>query len=199
MKIWTNEEPGNDKIIAYMDKTIYKGNPKTGDIYKYTLDLEMRNVSSNTFLGIPLNYIKQIKMQEGKEYIEVLFGKSSSEHLRIKNSTTRNEVFEYFKQNIPGRYTIEKYSKLQAGKKPLIAMVVVMALFLWSLYYAVNIEGGITYTVSNGLSLTGIVLSIAYLGVTKVIMIFSFLFAIAASSFFLKIKKPPVIQLLLVN
>ena len=62
--------------------------------------------------------------------MEVLFGGSSSENLRIKDSKKRTEIFDYFKNNIPNAlFSTEKYSKLKAGKKPLIAIAVLLILF----------------------------------------------------------------------
>ena len=195
MKIWKNEEKKDDKIIAYFNQTIYKGNPGPGEIDNCIFELQMQKIP-NGFFSIPLHYISQINLQDGKEYIEVLF-KGSTEHLKIKDSKIRNEVFDYFKENIPGAvYSIDKYSKLRAGKQNLVAMLVVIILSVWSLYYATSMEAGNEYDVSGGHynSIAGIILLIASLGVNKIILISVSLLVIIIIAFIRKIKNPPVIE-----
>jgi hypothetical protein len=161
----------------------------------------MKEISPDIFLGIPLHYISVINLQVGKEYIEVRF-RGDTEHLRITDHQKRLEVFEYLKNNIPGvSYSVDEYSKLKAGKKPLIAMAVLIPIFLWALYIAIGKESGNDYDVTGQHynSIAGIILVLASLGVKNLIMLFGFLFATALFSFIRKIKNPPVIQRLLIR
>ncbi|MEP6712812.1 MAG: hypothetical protein ABJA37_10370 [Ferruginibacter sp.] len=195
MKIWKSEEKKDDKIIAYFNQTIYKGNPVPGETDNCIFELQMQKIP-NGFFSIPLHYISQINLTDGKEYIEVLF-KGSTEHLKIKDSKIRNEIFDYFKENIPGAvYSIDKYSKLRTGKKNLVAMLVVIILSVWSLYYATGMEAGNEYDVSGGHynSIAGIILLIASLGVTKIILISGSLLVIIIIAFIRKIKNPRLLN-----
>src|SRR4051812_46232350 len=123
MKTWTSTEKGDERIIAYIDQTIYSGNPKLADVDAVVQDLKMRKVPTSNFVSIPQHYLKEINLEGGKEYIEVLYGADSSEHLQIKDDKSRKEIFEYFKANVPNSVSsVENYSKVRAGKNPLIAM-----------------------------------------------------------------------------
>ncbi|HMC86590.1 MAG TPA: hypothetical protein VKI61_13780 [Chitinophagaceae bacterium] len=198
MKIWISEEQGDEKIIAYIDQTIYSGNPKPANIDACVTDLKTGVIPSVNFIGIPLNYLKEINLQEGKQYIEVLFGGSSSENLRIKDSKKRTEVFDYFKNNIPNAaFSTEKYSRLKAGKKPLIAIAVLLIIFLWTFYYAIGIEQGNDYEAEGGLA--ALVLVLASLGIKKLFLLFAFLFAITLIALIRKIKNPPITEKLIIK
>ena len=197
MKIWRGNEKTDDKIIALINSTIYKGNPPDNEIEHALADLRNGIIPARKFMGIPLHYIKEIRMQEGKIYLQVFFGKDSEEHLRIQDDLLRKEIYDYFKLNIANTsFYTDHYSKLKAGKKPLIALAVVSVLFLWTLYYAVGFDRGFQYETTNGRydSLTGIVLSIASFGVVKTTIVFSVFILIAVWAFISKAKSPPVIH-----
>ena len=101
MKIWTSTAKGDERIIAYIDQTIYSGNPKLTDLDTCVQDLKMRKIPGSNFISIPQHYLKAINLESGKGYIEVLYGVDSCEHLRIKDEKTRTEIFEYLKANVP--------------------------------------------------------------------------------------------------
>lgn len=190
MKTWTSTEKGDDKIIVYANETIYKANPPESETDACLFDLKTQQKISKHFFGIPLQYVSTITLEEGKEYIEILF-RGDTEHLRIKDDASRNEVFAYFKTNLPGAtYAVIQPSKFQKVKKPLVAMGVICGIFLWSLYLAVGMEAGVEYKVTGDRynSLAGIALALGSLGVHKVIMIFGSLFLIAAITLIRKYK-----------
>ena len=196
MQIWKSDQKGDDKIIAFFNQTIYKANPKPEEVDGYISDLKMQNIPTRNAIEIPLSYIKQISMQEGKNYIEVSFGQDSSEHLRIGDDKMKTEIFNFFKQNVPTEYSVDKYSKFRAGRSPLIAMFIVGILFIWTLSIAIGIENGSDYDVTGKQyhSLAGIILVLAYLGVKNVVIIFGSLLSIAVYAFIKKSKSPPIIQ-----
>ncbi len=197
MKIWRGNEKTDDKIIALINSTIYKGNPPNTEIEDYISELNKGIVPSKYFIGIPFHYLREINMQEGKSYLEIKFGLDSVEHFTVTDELARLQIFEYFRSNIPNcSYSVEKYSKLKAGKKPLIAMLVLTGLFLWTLYYAFGYDQGYQYEIKNGHygSLTGIILSIASYGVKKTTTIFLLLLLVAFLAFLKKSKTPPVIS-----
>lgn len=188
MKIWRSEEKGDDKIIAYFDNMIYRVNPKPGDIEQVLYDFTINKAPEKDFIAIPLNYIREINLEDGKEYIVVLFNRDSYEHLKIKDPSKRIEIFEYFKNNLLNTtFLTDSYSKMRAGKKPIIAMCIVLALCIWTFYVSTGMEEGNQYkVVGKQNSLAGIVLAIAALGTTNVLLLFGFLFAIALTSFITK-------------
>jgi len=201
-KIWANEGNNSDKIVAIIGNTIYKCNPRDEDINDYIQSLKMKIIPDKKTFGVPLPYIKEFRYQEGKNYIQIMFGADSEEHFRINEREKRNEIFEYFKSIVPNAisYT-DKHTPLQAGKKPLIALLVVSALFIWTWYIAAGIESGNQYQVTGNHynSFAGIVLMLASLGVNNVFLIFILLMAIAITSFFLKARKPPIIHRVIIK
>jgi hypothetical protein len=197
MKIWSSYEKGDDKIIAYLNGTIYRGNPTIDEIDTFVFNFKMQEIPAKNFTAIPLHYLKQINLENGRNYIEILFGSDSTEHLRIKDADKRKEIFEYLKSNIPNaKFYIDKYSKIRAGKKPLIAMFIVTLIFLWTFYIANGMENGNEYGVTGDHkdSLAGIVLALASLGTKNIALLFGTFFTIALIAFFRKTKNPTIIQ-----
>jgi hypothetical protein len=169
--IWTNDDKGSDKLIAYAGNTIYKSNSKNFE--QLTFDLKMGNISNELF-SIPHHYLKELRLEEKKKYIEVFFGNDSTEHLRIADDAKRKEVFEYLKANIPGsQHMVDKYSIFRAGKKPIIATIVMTAFFGWIYYIANGLEQGKIYEVvgGSGPSFAKLVLGLATIGTTNVIIL----------------------------
>ena len=100
------------------------------------------------------------------------------------------EIFKYLKENIPNTiYNHEQYSAFNAGKKPLIAVAVVFILFIWTMYLVIQIQMGYEYElVGSGISISGIVLGLASLGMVNVILIFSTLLGLGLYSMIRKMK-----------
>lgn len=199
MKIWTSTEKGTDRIIALGGDSIFKGNPKTPAMEAAIAALNEGVKQPADLFSIPFGYIKTINFQQSKPYIEILFGADSSEHLNIRNEEAREEVFEYFKQHIPGvACTVEKHSALKAGIKPLIALTILAVIFSWTLYLAIEMSKGFEYDVVGQRynSIAGIALSLASLGIPRLCLIFAALESIALLSFFRKIKQLPVVHTL---
>lgn len=197
MKIWSTHEKGNDKIIAVIDQVIYKINPPEAEIDGCLSDLLERKFPLKSKIDIPFRYLTQINLEEEKDIIEVRFGKDSYEHFRVTNAETRQEIFQYFKENIPGaQCKIDHVSGFEAGKKSLIALAVVLGIGAYSYFMANELESGASINVqTNSIkSLTGISLVIASLGTKRVLVIFGILAFIAIISFIRKSLNPPVIS-----
>ena len=201
MKFWTNNDKGDDKIIAYHENTLYIVNPPVKELDAVLAGLEQGVIPKTMSTDIPLSYMKQIHMEEGKTYIEVLFGNDSTQHLKIQDNIQRNDVFNYLRSGIEGAtYKLDTYSKLRAGKKPLIAMGVVAGIFLWTYSVSQGMEQGEEYrVVGSQRSLAGIVLLMASMGQKNMILLFGSLLAIALTSFILKIKNPKVVHTILIR
>ncbi len=196
MKIWKGTEKSDEKIIAYSDSIIYICNPKISEVENVIQNLKMNIIPTDKFTSVPLSYLREIHLEEGKKYIEILFGGDSKEQLNINDLEIRNEIFEYFKSNISKSvYMSDTYSKLRAGKKPLIAMTVLLSICLWTFYISNGIEQGDEYKViGNQRSVASIVLMIASLGSTNILLIFGIFFGIALTSFIIKTKNPKIVQ-----
>jgi hypothetical protein len=202
-EVWTSSEKNNDKLIAFVNNKIYKANPRT-DEETNTLasGLKSGSFDSTKLWEIPIGVCREIRLQDGKPYIEILWGKDGEEQLRITDEYKRYKVFEFIKANIPnGKLSTEKWSVIRAGRKPMIAFFVVLALFLWTFFYVVEAEKGSEYYIENGRynSISGIVLGLASMGRAKVITVFSVLMGIALISFILKARNPPVMNRIIIN
>jgi hypothetical protein len=201
MKIWRSDEKNDDKIIAFISQMIYKANPPINEIDDYLFDLKTQNPPTKQFFGIPLRYVSEINLQEGKKYIEVVF-RGDREHLKIGNERLRNEIFDYFKHNIPGAtYSNVKESKKDSVMKPVIAMGVIIIAFLSSLYIAVGMKEGEKYEVKgyDYHGLDNIFLALGSLGIENLGLIFGALFLVASLSFIKKYKNPTVKDTLLIR
>ena len=179
-KFWKISDSKSNELIFIKDSTIYKGNPKQEELNK--LNSESINLAflENLF-SIPYSYIKRIENQSGKNEIKIFFGKESEEELIIKDKNTKNEIFEFIKQDNPNfKYSSELPSVLKYAKAQLFALLFTTGIFLWSLYLAIQIESGIEYELVGGGNpgITGIVLLIANLGVVKNIIGFIILLTI---------------------
>jgi len=163
--------------------------------------LKSASFDSTKLWEIKTRNCKEIRLQDSKPYIEIFWGKSGEEQLRITDDYKRNKLFDLIKADTPDvTFTKEKWNAFRAGRKPMIAFFVVLALFLWTLYYAIQAEKGYVYYIEGGRynSITGIVLAIASLGLAKVIVLFSILLGIALFAFIRKAQNPPIMNRILI-
>jgi hypothetical protein len=169
-KFWKLEDSTSNKLIFIKDKCIYMGNPKPEELNN--LNSESTNLAflENLF-SIPYSYIKKIENQSSKNKIKIFYGQDSDEELIINDKNIKREVFEFLKQDIPEfKYSSELPSKIKYAKAQLLALLTITGIFIWSLYYAIQIESGVEYELVGGGSpgITGIVLVIANLGIIKI-------------------------------
>ena len=193
-KIWINQGAGGDKIIAIVNDIIYKVNPRDEEIADVARDLKMKRIPQQNTFSLPISYIREIRLQEGREYIQVFFGGNSEEHLRIKDAVLREEIFNFFRENTTHCvFYLERYSKIKAAKKPLIAFLVVAGLYLYTAYLAVSMANGSEFEI-RGPGLGGIAYFLATLGPAKNILIFGGLAGIALLAAINKMRNPPVMH-----
>lgn len=202
LRVWTSNEKGSDKLIAFANNTIYKANPKSAEATE-ELAKEMKSgkLDNLALWWIQTFKCTEIRLQDGKTYIELLQGKETVEELRIKDEYTRYQVYDYFKTNIfNSESSIDKWTAMRAGKKPMIAFFVALGLFLWTLFYAIEAQSGKVYYMKDSyFNLTGIVLGIASLGLVNVIFLFSSLLCIALFAFIRKAKNPPTMNRIIIK
>lgn len=201
IEVWTNSLKGNDKLVGFGNGVIYKANPKTYEEVEALAANMRKGVFDTTKVWeISTRRCREIRMQDGKSFIEIYWGKDGEEELRITDEYLKHKIFEVIKAGASHlNYTVEKWSIFKAGRKPLIAMAVIVALFAWTLFYAIEAQSGMVYYLEDGRydSITGIVLGIASLGLTNVIAIFSFLIGLAVFAFIRKTRKIPMMYRLL--
>lgn len=180
MRIWIKEQKTDDAIIAVSDSSVLKANPKEGELQSYISDIQKDVVPIERTMEIPFNYIREFQLDENKPYFDVLFGSDSAESFRIQSLERRLEIFEYLQSKVPGQKKVEVVAGLKAARKPIIAFAVLLGVFLWALYLAVNMENGIEYeVVGQQRSIANIVLLLGSLGVKKLSLIFGTLMLIS--------------------
>lgn len=188
-KFWISKERGTDSIILVSNNIIYKGNKSPGQIDESISQIYSGKIPNDLF-SLPYNYINKIQLQEGKKYILITFSKDSTEQFRVEDDNTRNEIFEYFKNNIEGaQYEYVEYSWIKTIRKPLIALVVLSILCIWAYFVADMIE-----TRQNVGTQLVIIIFLAGLGTNNLVLLYSAIFAICAVSIALKLKNPPKIH-----
>jgi hypothetical protein len=90
--------------------------------------------------------IDSIKLYKDKNYIQVFFGTGSEEYLNVLDEAKRKEIFEYLRNHLPNaNYRYEEYTAFKTVKKPLIALATTTLVFIWTLYYAIQIDAGNEY------------------------------------------------------
>lgn len=186
-KVWLSNARKNDRVIIVTDSDIYKGNPREDtSIYRSNINEEkLRNLFS-----IPYTYIKSIENQENVNYIKIYYGNDLEEELNITDKDVKNEVFDYIKTKLPQfKYSKRLPSEFKYVKGPAFAMISVLVLFVWTMYYTVQLSNGVEYELSGGRpGLASIVFSIANLGYFKVIIIYLVLFFLAFFSLLKRIS-----------
>ena len=203
IEVWTSNEKGNDKLIAFANNTIYKANPKTDEeTDSLARGLKSESFDSTKLWEIKTIHCKEIRLEEGKPYIEIFWNKDGEEQLRITDEYKRHKVFEFIKVNTPNsEFSIDKWNAFRAGRKPMIAFFIVLGLFLWTLFYAIEAQSGTVYYIESGRynSLTGIVLGLASMGLSNVIVLFSSLLAVALFAFIRKARNPPTMNTIVIK
>ena len=193
-KLWQIPESKSNKLILIKDQTIYKGNPDQGKINKLTSNIETISKSEieKDLFGIPYPYIKKIINQKGVNDIKILFGKDSEEELRVDEEVTKNEIFETLKNDIDDlKFKSEVPGFFSYCKAPLSAILILTGLFIWSMYYAIELEQGTVFELRGGggrLGLGGIVFVLGNLGKTKLIAGYAVIMTLCIISLFRKLK-----------
>ena len=189
-KIWIGSHKKDTSIIALQDGILYYGKANEEEQKNILFDLQLKKAPKKLF-SLPLTYIRAVHFPEKNNFLDVVYRENSSDQLMIHDQTRKEEIFEHLKTIRPDIvYSVHKLNKWQAAKKPLIALGLMTALFLWALYLAIQISYGANYEIvgSPG-SITGIVLGIATYGVTKVSLVFVPLIAIALAASIRKMKQ----------
>lgn len=180
MKIWVNEQKTDDIIVAVSDSSVLKANPKEGELQSFISDIQNGVLPTERTMEIPFSYIREFQLDENKPYFDIYFGGDSSEAFRIQSLQRRLEILNYLQSKVPGQSRVEVISGFKAARKPIIAFGVLLGIFLWALYLAVNMEKGIEYqVVGQQRSIASVVLLLGSLGVKRLSLIFGALMLIS--------------------
>ncbi|MFD0863353.1 hypothetical protein ACFQ1M_14155 [Sungkyunkwania multivorans] len=195
-KLWKLSESRSDKIIALKDNYIYKGTPKNDRQLNITEETDFNTVEG--LFPIPYSYIKKVINQEGIRHIKILFGNDSEEELNIENEVLKNEIFESLQDELPNlNYKSEVPSIFKYAKPQIFALLITTGIFLWALYYAVQISDGARYELVGGRpGLAGIVLSIASVGMPKLIIGYCVMAGVTAIALVRRLKTRTAMQIL---
>ncbi|KZS40300.1 hypothetical protein AWE51_04915 [Aquimarina aggregata] len=201
-KVWKLSESKSDKLILIKNQTIYKGNPGKEKINKFSLDVETysNNEIEKELFGIPYHYIKKVINQKGIKHIKVLFGNDSEEELIIEDEKIKNEIFEFLKKDIIElKYKLELPSFFNYCKAQIFAILILTGIFIWSMYYAIEIDKGTVFELRGGggrLGIGGLVFILGNLGKMKLIIGYSAFIGLALLSMFRKLKSRTEIEVL---
>jgi hypothetical protein len=179
-KHWKLRDSKTNKLIVIKDKCIYKGNLKEEVLNRLNTESTNFTFLENLF-SIPYSYIKSIENQSGRNEIKIFFGNDSEEELIINDESIKKEVFEFLKQDNPNlKYSSKTPSVLKYAKAQFFALLFTTAIFVASLYLAIQIENGYEYEIVGGGSpgIMGIILAIANLGILKNVIGFSVLLGV---------------------
>lgn len=194
-RIWTNYDNKGEKIIAFVNATLYKANPKEEELEFLVARMQANDFSDTSLFGIPLDYVRDIRLQEGNDHIQVFFGRDSEEHFLIKDETLREEIFAYLKEHIPGSsYRVDRYDKMRAATKPMAGLIVVALLFIYTLFIMNELDhGGTVYSTGR---ISALLIGLISLGTVNVYLIFGALIGIAGFSMIRKMSNPPVVHVI---
>lgn len=167
-KFWELRDSKANKLILIKDKTIYKGNPKRGELNKLRSEFGNLGFLDHLF-SIPYSYIKRIENQKGKNEIKIFYGKKSEEELIVNDENIKKDIFEFLKKDIPDfQNSSELPSIFKYAKPQFYALLFTSLLFIWTLHYATEIEKGIEYELVGKPGLGALVFGVANFGVFKV-------------------------------
>lgn len=196
IKFWKIKGKKNVDVVLISESSIFKGKIKYEEINHFTKLIENQNTPENLF-EIPFSYIKRIENQENKNEIKIYFGKDSEEEIISKNEEIKKEIFDNLKDTIPNlNYSKNAPSIFKYAKPQLFAILFTLGIFLWSLYYAIQIENGVEYVLKGRAGIGAIIYSIGLLGVKKVIFLFSVLIGVAIFSLVRRLKSRSEIEVL---
>lgn len=196
-KIWKPSEPKSDKLIIIQENCIYKGNPKPEELIKVNEQTTEVGSLSGMF-SIPYSYIKKVINQQGKDQIKIYFGSDSEEEIHLKSERQKNEIFDFLKSDIPNlRFRTETPNAFKYAKPQFFAIIILTGIFIWAMYFAVQLANGYEYELVGGKGgIIGVILLLAHLGMTKLIVIYSVLIGIAGFSLLQRLKSRSQMQIL---
>ena len=101
------------------------------------------NLMPESAYKIPFSYVRKIIHREGSNVINVHFGKDAREEFRVDEEAVCYEILQILKKHpCCTDYRFDRYSLFRAIKRPLIAALILTALFGWAFLVAKDLEMG---------------------------------------------------------
>ncbi len=196
-KFWKQTEPGAEALILIKDNCVYKGNLGFDDLNKIQENKIDPAITKQLF-GIPFSLIRKVENQKGLPKIKIYFGSDSEEELKIINETTKAEIFNYFKDQIPNMHYWSKLPSIfKYAKAPLFALLFSTGIFLLAIYYAIQLQNGAEYVIRGGRAGIGaLALLLGNLGIPKLSIGYSLILIFVIRSLWTKIKSRSEIEYL---
>ena len=185
-KIWKPKGKKSDKLIIIHDNRICKGSPSVEIMNRLSVESDQsKQEVLQSLHGIPYNYIQGIINQRGVNHIKLILGEDLEEELFVEDEIVKNEIFEYLKSEFNSfEYTSEIPSAFTYVRPKIIGIIVLTAIFLWTSYFAVQMEQGYEYGAARGI--TGIAIGLATFGIVKLLIGY---ITIMGITIFLMVKK----------
>ncbi len=179
-KLWINKIDSGHNFVFYDGDTIYRKKAKGLKFDQIEKELSNGIINKN-IVGVPIAYLKEVQFREHDPKIKLKYGRDSEEEIEIPDIEMRKDIFNFLKDNTPvASIDQSKPAVLRRIKKPLIALVLVLGIFLYVLSIVNGMQMGYQYeTVGGKPGLAGIILVLANLGYFKNILIFGTLAFIA--------------------
>lgn len=196
IKYWKIKNRNTIDIVLISKGSLYKGKIKAVNIINFENQVKNEDIPKE-FFEIPFSYIKKIEYQKNKKYIKIYFGDSSEEELYSDEESLKDDIFNNLKEVIPNTiYYKKRPSLIQYAKPQLFALFFSSIIFVWSLYYAIQLENGAQYELKGRAGLSSIVFSIGLMGKVKVIVSYLLIGSLISYSIIRKNKSRTEIEYL---
>ncbi len=190
-KFWVNRKDKEHNFIVFNENIIYR--LKASKVNFSNIERELnQGIINDKFIGLPKSYLRSVQFRDDDNGLRFYYGEDSEDEIIVSKSALRKEIFDFLDTATnPHDSVVRKPSLLGRIKKPLIAIIVLSAIFIYVYSIIQGINQGYEYEIVGGGAnpgIAGIVLMLAGLGLTKNIMIFLPLYALAGYSIFKKYK-----------
>jgi hypothetical protein len=148
-RIWINDEKGDDNFIVINENIIYRLKAK-GLVYdevKYELS---QGRIDKRLIGMPLSYVNTIEYRESIDKLKFNYQKDSVDIFKIKDKTIRKEIFDHIRVISKADFKMENPNLFKRSKGPLLALVVVLASFVF-VYMTIELKKEGSQLESEGL------------------------------------------------
>ncbi len=174
LKIWTNRKSNEDNFIVYDGKSLHRRRAKKEAFDKITKALNKEEIDKK-FISVPINYIKHVEYRDDDPKIRIFYGQDSEEELKVSDQALRKDIFNYLKANTDVmEVKQEKPSVLSRIKKPLIALLVLLGIFIYVASIIDGLNSGYEYELRGGgrPGIGALVLGLAQFGLATNLMLF---------------------------
>ncbi len=138
-KYWKSTVPGDDKFIIWHENRLYKANPTKAQSIDFEMLIISNQIPKETFF-IPTSQIRNINMEEKKNYIIVHHRTDSSEEFHISDPKIRLGIFDTLKEMKGALYSVKELSVREKTKNLRKAIIGFTILFIFGFLFSLLIE-----------------------------------------------------------